>query len=403
MVRELFPNSILIFALASQFSPHIYGQPPVLTPGQIYKQFSPSVVLIEVPDEEGKAVFQGTGFIVSQDGRILTNYHVIQHGKTATVTLANGDAYDNVSVFEVDKRKDIALIKINAVELAPLRLGRSSSVEIGEQVFALTNPQGLQNSLSEGLVSAIRQMDGYRAIQLTAPISAGSSGGPVFNTKGEVIGIAQGSYQKGQNLNLAIPIDYARGMLTATSARPLSSIYEPKPQPKPQEELPKGPDLQPEVAPLPPADPPKPDPTSKATANAVIPKPSEELRRASIGYLTGKLFQWTLENATVELGSPTGQRPYITNGQETGKIYNFIDPTRSVYSFELAFANSNGLMISVMAYPVGVTLEQAKKTFGDDYFVGQKSPNGERLLGYKTKRVILRVDRQDRVISIGFF
>jgi S1-C subfamily serine protease len=110
-----------------------------------------------------------------------------------------------------------------------LRLARSNSVEVGDVVFSLSNALGvLQNSLSQGIVSGIRQGDVYRYFQVSAPISPGSSGGPIFNTKGEVVGIAVASMEGGQNLNFAIPIDYARGMLTSTIARPLASIYEPE-------------------------------------------------------------------------------------------------------------------------------------------------------------------------------
>jgi S1-C subfamily serine protease len=93
------------------------------TPGDIYKTAGPSVVLIETYGEDGKVSGSGSGFLVSADGRILTNFHVIAHTKRATVRLANEDAYDTVRVLNVDKRKDIALLKIDAVSLPWLKLG----------------------------------------------------------------------------------------------------------------------------------------------------------------------------------------------------------------------------------------------------------------------------------------
>src|SRR4051812_223883 len=91
--------------------------------GEIYKKTSPAVVLIEAYDDKGEVASAGSGFIVSSDGKILTNYHVIAHTKRATVRLANKDAYDTVEVLDIDKRKDIALLKIKAVDLPTLSLG----------------------------------------------------------------------------------------------------------------------------------------------------------------------------------------------------------------------------------------------------------------------------------------
>ena len=160
--------------------------------------------------------------MVSADGKILTNYHVIAHSKQATVRLANKDAYDGVGVLDIDKRKDIALIKIKAVDLPFLALGKSCAVDVGDTVFSLSTPLGmLQNTLSDGIVSGIRLGDGYKYFQISAPISHGSSGGPIFNSNGEVIGIAVATIEEGQNLNFAVPIDYAKGMLTSTEMRTL--------------------------------------------------------------------------------------------------------------------------------------------------------------------------------------
>ncbi len=206
-------------------------QPAGTTAGEIYRKASPAVVLIELYDSKGEVSKSGSGFLVSPEGAILTNYHVVAHSKQATVRLANGDAYDTLEVLDIDKRKDIALIKIKAIGLPTLTLGRSNTVEVGDTVFSLSNPLGvLQNSLSQGIVSGIRQGDGYRYFQISAPISPGSSGGPIFNARGDVIGIAVASLQEGQNLNFAIPVDYAKGMLSSNQPRPLASIYEPEPE-----------------------------------------------------------------------------------------------------------------------------------------------------------------------------
>jgi hypothetical protein len=201
------------------------------TAGDIYKMAGPSVVLIETYGDDGKVSGSGSGFLVSADGRILTNFHVIAHTKRATVRLANQDAYDAVHVLGVDKRRDIALLMIDAANLSYLRLGRSESAQIGDRLFTLGTPLGfLQNTLSEGLLSGVRQMDGFKLFQLSAPISPGSSGSPVFNAQGEVIGIVKATIEEGQNLNFAIPIDYTAGMMNARELQSLSSFYEPEEQ-----------------------------------------------------------------------------------------------------------------------------------------------------------------------------
>jgi hypothetical protein len=231
---------LLLIVLASLFSPAsvLLAQVARLSAGEIYRASAPSVVYIEKKDEKGD-VWTGTGFVVGADGKILTNYHVIRNAKEASVRLANGDRYDTVEVLDVDRRKDIALIKIKAIDLQPLRVGNSGAAQIGDTVYSLSNPLGLyDNTLSEGIISGIRQRDGYRVLQITAPISHGSSGGPLFNARGEVVGITFESREEGQSLNFAVPIDYARGMLASPSPpRPLASVYDPDP-PSPAQSAP---------------------------------------------------------------------------------------------------------------------------------------------------------------------
>jgi S1-C subfamily serine protease len=193
-----------------------------LTPHQVYDKASSAVVLIQV--DEGT----GSGFLISADGKIITNFHMIAHAKNAIVRLENGDTYDDVQVLDIDKRKDIAILKIKAVELPFLKLGKSVDEDIGSTVYTISNPAGYQNTLSQGLISSVRTLDGFHVLQITAPISHGSSGGPLFNAKGEVIGITSSLDDRGQNLNFAIPVDYVRGILASPSqAKPLASVYDP--------------------------------------------------------------------------------------------------------------------------------------------------------------------------------
>jgi S1-C subfamily serine protease len=197
------------------------------TPTEIFKKVSHAVVLVVAGDD--KTISQGTGFLVSEDGRIVTNYHVIEHMKAAGVKLASGDVYEVVDIVDVDKHRDLVILKIKAVELPYLTLGKSANIEPGAKVYTISNPRGFENTLSEGIVSAVREEDGSRKIQFTAPISHGSSGGPVFDGSGNVIAVVQATDEEAQNVNFAIPIEYVKGLLTTTGTRPLISIFEPPP------------------------------------------------------------------------------------------------------------------------------------------------------------------------------
>jgi branched-chain amino acid transport system substrate-binding protein len=184
---------------------------------QIYRQTAPAVVLIQLVDRSGNAAALGSGFVVSPSGVIVTNHHVIEPkpGLRLVVKVQSGDTYDEVWVIHDDTRRDFAVLSVKAAGLPVLGLGDSDKVEVGEQVVALGNPKGLERTYTEGIVSAIRSMPekGYRFIQHQAPISPGSSGGPLLNTSGEVIGINTFFVQGGQNLNGAVPINYVKPYL----------------------------------------------------------------------------------------------------------------------------------------------------------------------------------------------
>lgn len=358
-----------------------------LDPGELYKRASPAVVLIEALGPEGKVKSRGSGVLVSADGKLLTNFHVVEHTKQATVRLANGDAYDTVEVLSVDRRKDIAFLKIPAVELPFLQLGRSRTVDVGAMIYSIGSPLGLlKNTLSHGLVSGVRDMDGYKLFQISAPISPGSSGGPILNATGEVIALAVSTIQEGQNLNFAIPIDYARGMLSANNPQPLASIYEPDPEPAPS--------------------PPEPSATVKSSVSLPSSSPlvvSEEMRKGSFVYLERKIRSWKLENAKAELGEPIRQRDALTDGKTTGVIYAFSDPTHLMREFELNFENATGLLTGVYAYPAApTTLNEARKLWGTNY-KETKYPNGNKGFVYNNRRLMLLTDKHDMIISLGVF
>ena len=168
----------------------------------------PAVVVIKTD------VGQGSGFIVAADGTILTNHHVVEDASSILVTLESGEVYRRAFVISADASRDIALLRIEGAELPYLALANSNDVRVGERVLLVGAPRGLDFTISDGLVSAVRVVNGSRVIQTTAAASSGSSGGPLLNASGEVIGIMTFSRIDGQNLNFAIPINYAKGMLS---------------------------------------------------------------------------------------------------------------------------------------------------------------------------------------------
>lgn len=162
-----------------------------------------------------KPLSLGTGFVVSWDGTIVTNYHVIASGNVAVAKFPDGTAFPVDGVLAADKVRDLAIIKIHGKAFRTLMLGNSDEVQVGEEVVAIGNPMSLESTVSNGIISGVRasKKQGGSFLQTTAPISPGSSGGPLFNMAGEVVGINAMYFEGGENLNFAIPINDAKGML----------------------------------------------------------------------------------------------------------------------------------------------------------------------------------------------
>ncbi len=190
---------------------------------------SKSVVMITTFDYTGNELATGSGFAVSDD-MVITNYHVIDGAYSAMIWLEDGRSLEVLGVVEYDPDRDVALMKISRKVLRPVVLGESAGLKLGEQVVAIGSPVGLTNTVSDGIISSLnRSVDGFNYIQTTAPISVGSSGGALFNMRGEVIGITTAMYAGGQNLNLAIPIDEVKDIIRDGDYQemPISDTSEP--------------------------------------------------------------------------------------------------------------------------------------------------------------------------------
>jgi serine protease Do len=193
--------------------------PLALSPAQIAARATPAVVSIRSPHS------LGTGFVVRKDGWIATNLHVIAGARELLVVTTDQHPYPVADVLGVDEAHDLALLRIDAGELRPVALGDSDQVHPGDSVVAIGHPFGFEDTVSNGLVSAVRAVEpGLTVLQISAPIAPGSSGGPLFSDKGEVIGVATFIYAKGQNLNFGVPIRYLKALIESPHPVPFSAF-----------------------------------------------------------------------------------------------------------------------------------------------------------------------------------
>ncbi len=167
--------------------------------------------MILVHDAKGEVIGTGSGIMVGSGGYILTNDHVVRGGASYSVRIENDDqVYHTDELIKYNPLLDLALLRIER-RLAPIPIyGGEKKPVRGQAVAAIGSPLGLFNSISDGIISGFRTIDGVDMIQFTAPISQGSSGGAVLNMYGEVIGISTAGFDRGQNINLAVGYESIR-------------------------------------------------------------------------------------------------------------------------------------------------------------------------------------------------
>lgn len=206
----------VVFCLSCIAQNQLTQESPRISTSEIAKKIGPAVVVIKGTATSGGVL--GTGFIVSNDGIIATNLHVVRGLDAAGVQLATGEIFDNPSVIAFDERKDLALLKVAGFELPIVEMGNSNAIQVGDSVVVLGSPKGLEGSLTTGVISAIRDDPagrGFKIIQTDAAMNPGNSGGPVVNDRGQVIGIAVAKLSDSEGLNFAIPVNYLRGLLNS--------------------------------------------------------------------------------------------------------------------------------------------------------------------------------------------
>jgi hypothetical protein len=186
---------------------------------------TPATVTIVSIDASGDTISQGSGFLIREDGVIVTNFHVMRGASSAVVTLANKERFSRVRVLEADSLLDLAILKIAGAGLPSLST-RIAIPRPGEKAVAIGSPLGLSNTVSEGIVSAVRVIDGRELVQITASISPGSSGGAVLDSNGQVFAISTLYLKGGQSLNFAVPVKYAVGLLRdAQGSHSLADVF----------------------------------------------------------------------------------------------------------------------------------------------------------------------------------
>jgi len=173
----------------------------------LIKRIESSTVIVFTYNEKGDFLKLGSGFFINQNGDVITNYHVIEGSSYAEVKTSDGKIYPITYIVAENEQSDIIRLSVDIPSryIYPLSLN-TTIPEVGERIIVYGSPLGLEKTVSDGIVSAVREIFDYgKIIQITAPISPGSSGNPVLNMKGEVIGIATFQMVEGQNLNFAIP------------------------------------------------------------------------------------------------------------------------------------------------------------------------------------------------------
>ena len=194
--------------------------PAAKTTADLAESIAPSLVKITQLGREGTDGI-GSGFIVSADGLIATNLHVIGEARRLQIEMHDGKTHAVTSIHASDAQRDLALLKIDAKDLKPLPLGDSAKVRQGENVVAMGAPEGLGFSIVQGVLSATRDIDGNDMLQVAIPIEKGNSGGPLLDMQGKVLGILTLKHIKTDNLGFAMPVNALKELVAKPNPVPM--------------------------------------------------------------------------------------------------------------------------------------------------------------------------------------
>lgn len=188
-----------------------------LSATQVFDRFSPSIVLLKTYDDKGNVLGQASGVLVSADGYVATNGHVVVDCSTVVAHLSKSRSghteFTGLRLMYYDSESDVAILKMDARNLPFFELAAGEAPKVGEKVYAIGNPRGLKNTISEGIVSGVREIGAFRYVQHSAAISPGSSGGALISERGILIGLNTFLLERSQNLNFATPLSVVRSAL----------------------------------------------------------------------------------------------------------------------------------------------------------------------------------------------
>lgn len=182
------------------------GRVEAKAPTEVFKLASRSIVVIKTFDEKGKLISSGSGVVIDKSGDVVTNFHVIERAARLVVIYDNKE-YKATPKY-VDRIRDVCSVNVPGLNALPVILGKTSNIEIGSTVYAIGFPMTVGLTFSDGVISSLRDTAGGHYIQFTAPISAGSSGGGLFDDQGQLIGIPTYFISQGQLLNFALPVEW---------------------------------------------------------------------------------------------------------------------------------------------------------------------------------------------------
>ena len=223
-IRPLF-MLYLLFAINSLVRADDVGSdttPLVRSVAEVADEVRERVVVVTVEDREGRQGGLGTGFVVSADGVIATNLHVIGEGRSISVQLSDKRKFHVTEVLAWDRQLDLALLRIDATNLPAVELGDAHQLRPGQQVVAIGNPHGLKHSVVNGVVSELRNLDGREMIQVAIPIEPGNSGGPLVDMNGHVQGILTIKSAVTPNLGFAVTVNDLQRLIDRPNPVPIS-------------------------------------------------------------------------------------------------------------------------------------------------------------------------------------
>ena len=223
----VFKSSPAPAPVAAPVAPKIVAPPPVAPPPapvarsgeELFVALSPSIARITVFDVGGRAVGIGSGVVIAP-GTLITNCHVATAGGTLAVRVGAESLTAHVEV--ADEEYDLCRLSVTGLSAPAVTIGTVESLKTGQKVYAIGAPAGLDLTISDGIVSSLRDVPQGKVIQTTAPISPGSSGGGLFDAYGRLVGIMTFQHRYGQNLNFAIPADWLNDMRARNATVPVS-------------------------------------------------------------------------------------------------------------------------------------------------------------------------------------